>query len=49
MYLVLGIEATKGYTDEKNVDQQSYELVTRTARASEPACDRSNLSALSQY
>ena len=40
------IESTKIY-DEKNVDQQSHALVTRAARASEPKCDCSNLSAAS--
>ena len=42
------IELTKSYTDELNVDQQSYEFFTRTTQASEPECDRSNLSAPSQ-
>ena len=37
------------YTDEQNVDQQPYELVTRRARAMEPECDRLNLSAPSPY
>ena len=42
------IELTKSYTDELNVDQQSYEFFTRTTQASESQCDRSNLSASSQ-
>ena len=32
-----------------NVDQQSYALVSRTTQALELLCERSNLSAASQY